>query len=309
MKPLPLRAFLFFSTLFTILIYQSLQGKAESLVQEKKTSKQLYQLSITEIDALMRDVSRTQSTRVEKIAAYSRLALGTPYVRGCLGEGDRGKYDKDPLIDFSRVDCMTFCEQILALAISKNYQDTFNNLQKIRYQCGAISFATRNHFVMADWLPHNQWLLKDITEEKGGPLCEEMVKTIDRGKLASSLGCNDIKNFPPPQRLSIKYFPKKHLLILADRLQGGEIMVLITKRKGIFASHLGFIIKNKDGSFLFRHASLTHKKVIDEPFNQLCKRLQEDQHTAGSVLIEVREDYNIQINPVRKEVPPSAAGR
>jgi hypothetical protein len=107
----------------------------------------------------------------------------------------------------------------------------------------------------------------------------------------SSLGFNGIKNFPPPQQLRIKYLPQKHLPTLADRLLGGEIMVLITEREGIFASHLGFIIKNEDGSLLFRHASLNHKKVIDEPFNQLCERLHEDQHTAGSVLIEVRKDY------------------
>jgi len=182
---------------------------------------------------------------------------------------------------------MTFCEQVLALAISKKYQDVFNNLQKIRYYNGSISFSTRNHFVMADWLPRNQWLLRDITEEKGGMLCKEMVKTIDRRTFVKSLGCNETKSSPPPQRISIKYIPKKYLLTISDKLKGSEILVLITTREGIFVSHLGFVIKNKDGSLLFRHASLTHKKVIDEPFTQLYKRLQDDQHIAGSVFMQV----------------------
>lgn len=290
MKTLPLRACVFLIMLFfTLLSFQPLPGKAEPLIQEKKISKKLYQLSTPEIDSLLKDISRTHSTIAEKIAFYSQLAIRTPYVRGCLGEGVHGKYDKDPLIDFSRVDCMTFCEQILALAISKNYQDAFHNLQKIRYQGGAISFTARNHFAIADWLPHNQWLLRDITEERGGLLCKEMVKTINRRAFASSLGCDDTKCFTPPERLCIKYLPKKYLLTISDILQRSEIMVLITTREGIFASHLGFIIKKKDGSLFFRHASLTHKKVIDEPYDQFCKRLQNDQHTAGSVFIEVKD--------------------
>lgn len=281
----------FLITLFIFLSFQPLQAQAESPSWELKTSKKLYQLSIAEIDSLMRDVSRTQLTTAEKIATYSHLALGTPYVGGCLGEGAHGKYDKDPLIDFSKVDCMTFCEQTLALAISKNYQDAFHNLQKIRYQHGTISFTTRNHFVMADWLPHNQWLLRDITEERGGPLCKEMVKTINRRAFSSSLGYGDTKRFPPPQRLNIKYLPQKHLLTIAERLQGSEIIFLITTREGIFASHLGFIIRNSDGSLLFRHASLTHKKVIDEPYDQFYQRLQNDQQIAGIILIEVKEGF------------------
>ena len=288
-----LRILLFSCTLFVIFDFQTLKGEVELFFQEKKASKKLYQLSISEIDSLMRDTSRTHPSTKEKIAAYSRLALGTPYVRGCLGEGVNGRYDKDPLIDFSRVDCMTFCEQILALAISKTYQDTFNNLQKIRYHNGTISFTTRNHFVMVDWLPHNKWLLKDITEEKGGSLCKEMVKTINRKAFASSLGCDDIQNLPPLLPIRIKYLPKEYLLTIADKLQGSEIMILITTREGIFASHLGFIIINKGSSLLFRHASLTHKKVIDEPYAQLWKRLQEDQHTAGCVFVKVRNDYAI----------------
>ena len=288
MKHLSLIAFLFIGTIFTITITPPLQGKSKP--PEKKELKNLYQLSTAKINALIKDISQTHFNTGGKIAIYSGLFLETPYVHGCLGEGDRGKYDNDPLIDLSRVDCMTFCEQVLALAISKNYQDTFHNLQKIRYQHGTIGFITRNHFVMADWLPHNQWLLRDVTQAWGGALCKEMVKTIDRQEFASSLGCDDSKNFPPPQRLTIKYLPKKHLSTLADRLRGSEIMVLITKREGIFASHLGFIIKDKDGSLIFRHASLIHKKVIDEPFNQLYRRLQEDQNTAGSVIVKVRED-------------------
>ncbi|KPJ58337.1 MAG: hypothetical protein AMJ42_03465 [Deltaproteobacteria bacterium DG_8] len=295
MRISPSTTFLLF-TLFASFISHPLKGKVEPLPHVIKTSKKLYQLSVSEIDSLTRDISRTHFTMAEKIATYSWLALGTPYVRGCLGEGTHGKYDKDPLIDFSRVDCMTFCEQVLALAISKNYQDTFHNLQKIRYQNGTISFTTRNHFAMADWLPHNQWLLRDITEEKGGPLCKEMIKTINRRAFAASFGCDDTGSLTPLQRLRIKYLPKKYLFTIVDKLQGSEIMVLITTREGIFASHLGFIIKSKKGSLLFRHASLTHKKVIDEPYEEFCRRVKSDQNSAGITLIEAFWNQQMEVN-------------
>lgn len=291
MKRLLLIAFLVISTFFNLITSPSLQGKSAHKAAREKPSQKFYQLSTAEIDAHMKEISRAHLTTAEKIAIYSGLFLETPYLRGCLGEGNCGKYDKDPLIDLSRVDCMTFCEQVLALAISKDYQDTLHNLQKIRYQHGTIGFITRNHFVMADWLPHNQWLLRDTTQIWGEAQCKEMIKTIDRREFALSLGCDDIKSFPLPQRMSIKYLPKKHLPLLTDRLHGSEILVLITTREGIFASHLGFTIKDKDGSLLFRHASLIHKKVIDEPFHQLCRRLREDPITAGSIIVEVREEY------------------
>jgi hypothetical protein len=277
-------------TIIPILISQAPAKDTTPPLKAEKASVKLYQLPVSKIDSLIKDTSRTHSNTTEKIAFYSRLSLGTPYVRGCLGEGARGKYDKDPLIDFSRVDCMTFCEQVLALSISHNYQNAFQTLQKIRYLNGNISFTARNHFVMADWLPHNQWLLKDITEETGGPLCKEMEKTIDRRTFADSFGYNDPKNFSSPRQFTIKYLPKKYLPTISDKLQGSEIMVIITSREGIFASHLGFIIREKKGPLIFRHGSLTQKKVIDEPYDRLCRRLQEDQHTAGIVLIRVRKD-------------------
>ena len=266
--------------------------------QEKVLSKRLYQLTPPEINSLIQKVTQTHPTRAEKIAAYSRLALGTPYALGCLGEGTEGRYDKDSLMDFSRVDCLTFCEQILALAISKDYNDTFQNLQKIRYHNGTISFHARNHFVIADWITHNQWLLRNVTEERCGSLCKEMVKTIDRRTFAAAQGCADTNGFPPPQTMSIHYLPKQHLLPSAPELKGSEIMVLITTREGIFASHLGFIVKQDDGSLLFRHASSIHNKVIDEPFNQLCRRVMEDQQIAGSVLLAVRDDHMLPPAPV-----------
>jgi hypothetical protein len=255
-------------------------------------------LTPPEVNTLIQEVTRRYSTTTEKIALYSGLALETPYARDCLGEGNEGKYDKDPLIDFTRVDCLTFCEQILALAISQDYNDTLMNLQKIRYRNGAIGFTTRNHYVMADWITHNQWLLKNTTQEHCRSLCKKMVKTIDRRTFAGNQGFTDTKGFPPAETVKIHYLPKQHLLSCASGLKGGEIMVLITSIEGIFASHLGFIVKKNGGSLLFRHASSIQNKVIDEPFSQLCGRILEERQIAGSVFFTIRDNFTIPPAPV-----------
>ena len=289
-----LSACLMFSAVF-LLIFLTREGPAgapSSVSRDPLPPGKLYQLTVPQLEDVMSFLARSCPTRAARIAAYSELALGTPYGADSLGEGSGGTCDKDPLMDLSRADCVTFCEQILALAISAGYEEAFQNLQKIRYHRGIIHFATRNHFVMADWLPHNQWLLKDITEETGGPLCQEMEKTIDRRDFAASRGCADAAAGMQPQRISIRYIPTRHLLTTSSQLKGSEILVLITAREGIFASHLGFIIKDSSGALRFRHASLTHKKVIDEPLESLYRRMQSDRQMAGFVLIAVREDHD-----------------
>lgn len=287
------RILLCFSTALTISILLLQPGNGKQSLSETELRKRLYQLTPLEINALIKNVIEAYGPTTEKIAVYSGLALGTPYARDCLGEGTEGRCDKDPLIDFTRVDCLTFCEQILALAISKDYKDTLKNLQKIRYRNGAISFHTRNHFVMADWIIHNQWLLKNLTEEYCGTLCKEMIKTIDRRTFAASKGCADTDSFPPAETVKIHYLPKQHLLSRASGLKGSEMMILITTREGIFASHLGFIVKGNDGSLAFRHASSIHNKVIDEPFNQLYRRILKDECISGLVFLSIRDHFTI----------------
>jgi len=285
--------------MLVFLTAQAIAGSAAAPPGEPLPQEQLYRLTIPQIEEVMAAVARTHRSRTARIAAFSERALGTPYAADSLGEGSGAACDADPLIDLSRVDCVTFCEQVLALTMSRNYDEAFRNLQRIRYRDGIISFATRNHFVMADWLPRNQWLLKDITGDAGGELCQVMTKTIDRRSFAASRGCADAGEWPQPQRISIRYIPTPHLPKTVLQLKGSEVLVLITRREGIFASHLGFIIKSGDGSTLFRHASSIHKKVVDEPIEHLYRRIEKDRQIAGFALIAVRGEAD--------QSPPPAA--
>jgi len=255
------------------------------------TTKRIYQMVWKDVDVALVNVSAAKPDPDQRIMFFSELAKETPYIIFCLGEGPLGLYDKDPLVDIARVDCMTFCEQILAMSISRNYQDFFQYLQKIRYRDGIVDFKMRNHFTIADWLPNNSWLLEDVTDLIGGTLCQPMTKTIDRAKDFAAMGCTDTHDVPPAQTMTVKYIPKEYLLQVVDNLRGGEIVSLIQRREGIFSSHMGLIAKDTQGKLIFRHASRSAEKVVDEPYEEYVKKLFDWENNAGMIFMRIRRDF------------------
>jgi len=259
------------------------------------TPKRTYQMVWKDLETVMHNVTAVERDPDRRIMFYSELAKGTPYVMFCLGEGPTGRYDKDPLVDVARVDCMTFCEQILAMTISEDYEGFFDNLQRIRYRDGIIEMKTRNHYTIADWLPNNSWLLEDATELIGGDHCRPMTKTIDRAKDLAVMGVTDFWDAPPPQTMTVKYIPKEHLLQVEENLRGGEIVSLIQKKEGIFSSHMAIIAKGCQGEVIFRHASRTAGQVVDEPYQEYVARLQDWTNTAGMIFMRVRRDFPLAL--------------
>ncbi|MFC1726633.1 N-acetylmuramoyl-L-alanine amidase-like domain-containing protein [candidate division KSB1 bacterium] len=260
-------------------------------VIEKDFPKPLSRMVVSEIDELVKKISSSFDDKEMRLLVYSYLALETPYVFGCLGEGINGKFDKDPLIDFARYDCMTFCEEMLALAISDDFEETFNNLQKIRYKEGKISFKTRNHYTMADWLPENKWLLRDATMEIGGGYCKRLTRTINRHKLLGSNGCYEFDGVPGAAEYTIDYIPKEKLAAVKDRLRGGEIFTVIQNMEGIFSAHMGLVAVDKDHNIIFRHASSAKGAMIavDMNYEEYLNSLLERDRILGMVFMKIRK--------------------
>ena len=278
-------------TVIMITFNLSLSQDIDLKVIEKDFPKTLNQMVASEIDELVKKVNSTVNDLEMRLLVYSYLALETPYVFGCLGEGINGKYDNDPLIDFARYDCMTFCEEMLALVISEDYVTTFNNLQKIRYKNSRISFKTRNHYTMADWLPENKWLLKDATRDIGGRYCKKLTRIINRHKLLGSNGCYEFDGVPDATEYTIDYIPKDKLTAVKDRLRGGEIFTLIQNMEGIFAAHMGLIAVDKDHNIIFRHASSAKNamRVVDMNYKEYVNSLMERDRILGMVFMRIRK--------------------
>ena len=236
-----------------------------------------------------------------KIEYLSATLLNAPYVDGSLGEGEQGKYDKDPLVRFDVFDCTTYVEAVLAGALSNSQEDFMPNLMKLRYKEGKVSFVTRNHFPSADWIPNNQDLLIDITDQVAGSLIAIAKTVIDKPawyqKMTedrlqcedeSSIACRTLLNQLQaegksflPESVETPYTPLTALylddhsanLSLLDRIPSGSIISMVRPNWDIKkwigtnmnVSHQSIAIRKGDTLFL-RHASQTHKKVMDVDF-------------------------------------------
>lgn len=281
------------------------ESPACSAVAVNRLPKPLYAMTKAEIDTLIRRTSAVHSGFLSRLEIYSQRALNTPYRWFPLGEGPHGEYDRDPLVDFAHVDCLTFCEQTLALILAENYDEMMQRLQRLRYRDNVIDIRSRNHFMITDWLPNNSWLVEDISTAIGGEFCIEMTKTIDRAAVLRQKGvaAGDLSSIPPPQTMTIKYIPEAKLPAIKPILQGGEIAVAIQSRPGIFAAHLGFILRDRTGRVFFRNASARRgiKKVVDEEYDDLVKFLKRNPSWVGMVFLRVRPEFMNQPEAVARE--------
>jgi hypothetical protein len=91
----------------------------------------------------------------ERVERLSALFVGVPYGDYPLGEGSG--VEPQPRWRVDKVDCQTFVETVLAMANAKSLDRARTILDDIRYAGDPprVSFATRNHFTEAQWLPAN----------------------------------------------------------------------------------------------------------------------------------------------------------
>mgnify|MGYP003574900810 CR=1 FL=1 len=102
------------------------------------------------------DELRDITTRLERLDTASQKFVGLPYGQGGpLGEGEDGRYDRDPLYRFDTYDCTTFVETMVSLARSFDLSTFEQEMNDIRYENGEVGYLTRNHFTDLAWIPNN----------------------------------------------------------------------------------------------------------------------------------------------------------
>lgn len=253
--------------------------------------KRYHQLSVEEIDRDIRQVVQSDKTTAEKMEYFSAQFLNAPYDLTCQGDGPYARYETQPLLNLKNLNCMTYCEIVLALSLSDYYEDFFNVLQHIRYREGIIGMATRNHYTMADWLPANSWCLDDVSALCGGTDTAQLTRTISHQRFFRRKGIDDIPVMLPNHKLTIDYIPLDKLAAHEDAFQSGDIVALIKDLPAIFSAHMLLIIK-KDGQTYFRHASMSAGKVLDSPFLDYVNGLQKSAKYQGMCFMRVKD--NIQ---------------
>ncbi len=225
---------------------------------------QLFDMSKHEVDAYLTECHRQHARLNARIEAIAERSLGTAYANGPLGEGPDGKYDQDPLIDLTRVDCVTFVEQTLALATQPSHKQAFKYLQKIRYCADTISFETRNHFMIADWLENNSFCI-DVTTASASP-AQTITRTISKKSYFPKVKAPELGQNTPDRSITLSYVPTPQAAEAAALLPSPSLIVFIGKIDWLFALHCGFFIRDTEGQELLYHASSKGGEVVKTGF-------------------------------------------
>lgn len=207
----------------------------------------------------------------------ARKFMGKPYVAGVLDRTD----DEELIVNLRNLDCTTYVEQVLALArCAANAKTTFNDfateLLHIRYVNGKCAYTARQHYFTV-WINDNEkeGIVRDI--HPNPPFTA--VQTINIDWMTTHTASYKMLTAHPEWKSGIRnleqsvngkryrYIPKSQIVntrLMRETIHDGDIIVIITNKKGLDTTHIGLASWHSDGLHLI-NASAIHKKVVDEP--------------------------------------------
>ena len=194
----------------------------------------------------------------DRTAFLSGLFMDLPYRESTLLVG--AACEEVLTIDLSGVDCFTLIDYIEAMRRSYSYGSFLENLRRVRYKDGIVSYGTRNHF-FTDWAEYSEGSVRDVTGEIAGGKTVAVAKSLN----LRDDGTSFVPGVPPCHR-TVNYIPSEHIhAAVLQRLRTGDYAGIYSPLAGLDVSHVGIIIKTRD-NILFRHASSENKtrKVVDQ---------------------------------------------
>jgi hypothetical protein len=221
----------------------------------------LGKFSLDNLNKILSEASEIGDTG-KQIEFLSRQFLDVAYAESTL-IGDMHLTEVF-VINLEGVDCFTFLDYIEAMRLSGSFSEFEDNIKKIRYKSGIVSFENRNHF-FTDWREFHSDFVEDVTGEIGSG------KTVAIRKMLNMK--DDGTYFLPgisPMDQEILYIPSEAIDEPAfDRLRTGDYAGIYSHINGLDVSHVGIIIRDKDNIYL-RHASSQkeYRKVVDQDFKK-----------------------------------------
>jgi hypothetical protein len=183
----------------------------------------------------------------QRIDFISGKLLGIRYVANTLIGGPQ--QPERFVVRDDAFDCVTFCEVVLAAAISGDLAQFANALRRIRYDNGTVQYDRRNHY-FADWCKRN------IENGICRPVAIEPSIVIDKT-------VSWHREFAKRQ-VSIVAVARSTLMDNAKRLAPGDIIGFTSRRAGLDYYHTGLIAFGKGGELLLRNASQSRGRVVDD---------------------------------------------
>ncbi|MGN0068180.1 MAG: N-acetylmuramoyl-L-alanine amidase-like domain-containing protein [Prevotella sp.] len=185
------------------------------------------------------------------------------------------------VINLQELDCTTFVENVLALyqcVLEKDdsFERFCHHLQRIRYADGHVDYTSRLHY-FSHWIEDNS--AKGIVEEQTSvqpPFTARQTINVhymstypekypalmnDSSKIMEICKMENRINGK-----TIRYIPQeavKNSAMMRQTVKDGDILAIVTNKKGLDISHVGFAVWKKDGLHMI-HASSTYHKVIED---------------------------------------------
>lgn len=208
---------------------------------------------------------------------FSKRLEGIPYVAKTLEKNDKERL----VINLQQLDCTTFVETVMALSLcAKNKQTRFDDycrfLRMLRYRGGMVSYPTRLHY-FTSWIADNT-TLGFVFEVQQPDTIFTQTQTLAIDYMSQHVGKYPmlVKNPSWTKEISdiekalngkkYRFIPKGEIAntkAFRQVIHDGDIIAIVTNKKGLDTSHIGFAVWRKDGLHLI-NASQIHKKVVNE---------------------------------------------
>lgn len=210
---------------------------------------------------------------------FARQLKGIPYVAHTLENNDTEQL----VINLRQLDCTTYVENVVALTLCVNegklsFEAFCNNIKRLRYEGGQEPRYNRRLHYFTSWIEDNTKM--DLCHEVQAPNppftgvqkvnVDYMTKHVDKYRMLD-INRKDVaeirKNEMAISGKTYRYIPKlqiKNSRLLRNTIKDGDIIAIITNKKGLDTQHIGFAVWHKDGLHLL-NASSIHKKVVEEP--------------------------------------------
>ncbi len=250
-------------------------------------------------DMLDRCFAANLATAEARVAFFADEFLGTPYAAHTL--------EREPemlTIRLDSLDCTTYAETVLALAQTAgqrrhSWRDFVYNLRRLRYRGGEVDeYASRLHYI-ADWAMDNIHRGNITDGCRVFPRVHYLVKNIDfmsrhresYPALADSATYARIRQIEGGYRNHRFPYIKSSDLgnrDICDAFHSGDVVALVCNVKGLDVTHMGVVVRDRDGILHLQHASMSKGRVVreDRPLDEFMRK---NRHWTGMRVFRIRE--------------------
>lgn len=193
-----------------------------------------------------------------RMDAISKALLGRPYTVDPLGEGQAP--DPDPLVRYDTFDCLTYVEEVIALAMAGDVIDVARVRNGLRYGADPVSYFERHHFMEFQWIPEaieGGWL-RDATADYGAPIQLERSFSLEQwNNWAGRQTFHHLDEQLPTGTLRLQVLPLEQARKVAQTIRPGSIVLTVREDrswKPLWISHLGLVFHSGDHA-IHRHAT------------------------------------------------------